>query len=121
LVIRATALASRGQHVPAAAAAEKLCALFPKNAERLYDAACCYGLCTAGVSQGKSSEQLTPEETATRKRYAARALELVAAAVQLGYKDMVKIETDPDLAAIRQEEDYRTLVARLKAPATNPK
>jgi serine/threonine protein kinase/tetratricopeptide (TPR) repeat protein len=116
LVIRAAALAGRGQHVLAAAAAEKLCALNPKKPNPTYDAACCYALCFAGVGQGKSPQQLGPQEMATRKRYAARAIELLAAAIRLGFDDMVKIETDPDLAAIRQEEGYRKLLASLKPP-----
>jgi tetratricopeptide (TPR) repeat protein len=116
LVIRATALAHRGQHVAAAETAEKLRALDPKNTIYHYDAARCYGLCVPGVGQGKSPEQLASAEVATRKRYAARAIEFLTEAVRLGFQDMGKIETDADLVAIRQEEGYRKLMARLKAP-----
>jgi serine/threonine protein kinase/tetratricopeptide (TPR) repeat protein len=114
LTIRATALASRGQHLPAAEAAEKLRALGPTNPRYIYNVACLYALCVSSVDQGKSLQQLTPEETVAKRRYAARAIESLTSAVKFGYRDMVQIETDPDLASIRQEEGYRALIARLK-------
>jgi serine/threonine protein kinase/tetratricopeptide (TPR) repeat protein len=113
-VIQATALASRGQHISAAAAAEKLRALDPMDSRKAFDAACIYALCVSSVGQGKLPEQLTEQEITTRKRYTERAIELLAAAAQLGYS-IAQIETDLDLAAIRQEEGYRKLVASLKA------
>jgi hypothetical protein len=115
LFIRAAVLASRGQHIAAAAAAERLRTLDPKNPGFLYDAACGYALCVPSVGQGKSQEQLTSDETAARKRYARLAIETLDAVVQLGFKNVTRFETDPDLAAIRQEEAYCALVARLKA------
>jgi tetratricopeptide (TPR) repeat protein len=114
LFIRSAVLASRGQHVLAAEAAEKLRALDPKNMDFLYDAACGYALCVASIGQGKSPGQLTAEEAAAGKRYAARAIETLSAAVQLGYKDAARIESDIDFAAIRQEEGYHALIARLR-------
>jgi tetratricopeptide (TPR) repeat protein len=114
LFIRTAVLASRGQLVLAAEAAERLRALDPKNAGFLYDAACGYALCVASVGQRKSAAQLTAEEAAARKRYAACAIETLSTAVQFGYKDVGKIESDIDFAAIRQEEGYRVLIARLR-------
>ena len=62
LTVRATALAWRGQPVPAAEAADKLLALDSKNCRNAYNAACIYALCVSSVGRGKSPEQLTPEE-----------------------------------------------------------
>jgi tetratricopeptide (TPR) repeat protein len=115
LFIRAAVFAGRGKHIAAAAAAEKLHTLDLKNTDYLYDAACAYALCVASVGRGKPPDLLTPEEVATKNRYAARAIEILAALIQLGFKDVVRIETDPDFAAIRQEEAYRALLAPLNA------
>jgi serine/threonine protein kinase/tetratricopeptide (TPR) repeat protein len=115
LVIRAAALAGRGQHAQAAATAESICALDPKDMGTLYDAAHCYALCVASVARGKPPDRLTPEEADLRDRYAKRAVELLTEAVQRGYKDVANLELDPDLAALRRTKDFQTLIERLKA------
>jgi tetratricopeptide (TPR) repeat protein len=117
LTIRATALASRGQHVAAAETADKLLTLDAKNSDNAYNAACMYALCVSSVGQGKPPEQLTPQEATAQKRYATRALDTLLEAVALGYSDLVNIETDSDLDSIQQDDRYRTLIARLKPAA----
>jgi serine/threonine protein kinase/tetratricopeptide (TPR) repeat protein len=121
LVVRARALAGRGEHVTAAATAEKLRALGPDDSANLYDVACCYALCAAGVAPAKAPDRLTADEAATRARYVARALEDLAAAVQRGYRDVAHMEADTDLVAIRPEKQYVQLVDRLKAKPAPPK
>jgi hypothetical protein len=68
----------------------------------------------SSIGHGKSPEQLTSEEAALKNRYATRAIETLKAAIDLGYRDMVQIETDSDLTSIRKDERYRVLIARLK-------
>jgi hypothetical protein len=126
LVIRARALAGRGNHAAAAVTTEKLRALDPEDGPNLYDVACCYALCAAGVAPTKPPDRLTAEEAATRARYVALALKDLAAAVRRGYKDVAHMEADADLAALRPEKEYEELVHRLKAataaakPGTGP-
>jgi serine/threonine protein kinase/tetratricopeptide (TPR) repeat protein len=115
LVIRARALAGRGRHAEAAATAEKLRALGPEDGPNLYDVACCYALCAAGVGPANAPDRLTLEESATRTRYVAQALQDLAAGVQRGYTDMPHLEYDSDLTALRSEKDYLELIRRLKA------
>ncbi len=115
LLLRTAALAVRGRHADAAATAEKVRERAPKNADSLYNLGCCYALCAGGVAPGIPPEQLGLAEASARKRYAALAVEALAEAVRLGYKDATNLETDPDLAAVRREEGYRQLVERLKA------
>jgi tetratricopeptide (TPR) repeat protein/tRNA A-37 threonylcarbamoyl transferase component Bud32 len=117
LVARARTLAGRGGHAAAAVTAEKLRALAPENESILYDVACCYALCAAGVAPAKGTDRLTPEQAATRARYVARALQDLAAAVQRGYKDVAHLEADADLAALRSEKEYVRLADGLKAAA----
>jgi tetratricopeptide (TPR) repeat protein/tRNA A-37 threonylcarbamoyl transferase component Bud32 len=114
LVIRAAALAGRGRHADAAATAEKLRALGPADPSTLYEVARCYALCASGVAPGKSPDALSPEQSKARRDYAARALEALAKAVRKGYKDVGRMEADPDLAAVRSERTYRELLERLR-------
>lgn len=114
LSMRAGALARRGQHVLAAQTAEKLRDLDPKNAAFLYEVACCYALCVPSVGQGKSMDQLTAEEIATRRRYTNLALDDLSAALQGGFKPPRRIEWDPDFAAILQDERFQVLAARAR-------
>jgi serine/threonine protein kinase/tetratricopeptide (TPR) repeat protein len=121
LVIRARAIAGQGRHVEAAATAEKLRALDPEDGANLFDVACCYARCAAGVGQPMYRNWLTAEEADTRRRYVDRALNDLTAAAQRGYRDMPHFEYDPDLAALRPEKEYLELLRRLKAetpPAT---
>jgi serine/threonine protein kinase/tetratricopeptide (TPR) repeat protein len=115
LQIRATALADRGQHALAAATAEKLRALAPRDGSNLYDVACLYALFVPAVAAGKKPDQLTPEEAAARAKYTRCAVETLTEAVRRGFKDVRRMEADPDLAAIRSAQGYQKLVERLKA------
>jgi tetratricopeptide (TPR) repeat protein len=117
LIARAVALARRGQLGPAAATAEALRRRAPDDADNLYNVACCYALCAAGVTPSQAGGGLTAAEQATRKGYAARAVADLEAAVARGYKDVGNLRSDPDLASIRQEEGYRKLLDRLQATA----
>jgi tetratricopeptide (TPR) repeat protein len=121
LVIRASALAARGRHADAAATAEKLRELAPVDGTTLYNVACCYALCVSGVAPGKAPDKLSADEAAARGRYTTRALVNLTEAVGRGYKDMVQMESDPDLAAIRSEREYQQSVERLRATTRPPR
>ncbi len=114
LLGRAGALARRGRPAEAAATAEKMRQLKPKDAINLYNVACCYGLCAAAVGTGQPADALTPEEKALRAEYVARALKDLRAAAEHGFRNVEKIESDPDLAPLRSEAGYRALLAELK-------
>jgi tetratricopeptide (TPR) repeat protein len=88
LLLRSAVLAGRGQHAPAALTAEKIRSLGPRNAAVLYDVACCYGLCVAGVAAGKTPDQLTVAESADRAKYLRCAIATLREAVKRGYKDV---------------------------------
>jgi hypothetical protein len=115
LTRRAGALARRGRAAEAAATAEKMRQLRPLDAVNLYNVACCYALCVPAVGMGKPAEALTPEEKASRADYAARAQKDLRAAADHGFRNLEKIESDPDLDSLRSEAGYRALVAELKA------
>ena len=74
LVGRAALLARRGKPADAAATAEKLRALKPKDGANLYNVACCYALCIPAVGAGKTADMLTAEEKKERAGYTAQAV-----------------------------------------------
>jgi tetratricopeptide (TPR) repeat protein len=115
LINRAAGLARLGKPADAAATAEKMRELKPEDGANLYNVACCYALCVPAVGAGKPADQLTAEQKAARALYTARALKDLRAAADHGYRDVEKIESDPDLAALRPEAGYRALVGELKA------
>jgi hypothetical protein len=46
------------------------------------------------------------------------ALDSLRAAVQKGFRDTALVETDPDLASLRGEKDYRAILEELKKPTS---
>jgi serine/threonine-protein kinase len=95
-------LASGGKAAEAARQADALCRQRPKSIPIQVDAARCYAAC-AGVT----------DEPAEKRRYAAKAIDALHAAVAAGFKDGVGLTNDPHLAPLRGEADYQALVKDL--------
>jgi serine/threonine-protein kinase len=93
-----------GQHTRAA----ELAAAIEKEAkvdrEVLVLLAQCYAQCAAAV----------PEQAELRNRYAAKALEALNKAIASGYADLVSLETEPDLDALRGSGEFTSLLERLR-------
>jgi tetratricopeptide (TPR) repeat protein len=115
LVGRAAALARAGRPDAAAATVEKMRALKPEDGVNLYNVACCYALCVSAVGAGNEPDALPAEDRAARADYAARAIKELRAASDHGFRDVEKMESDPDLDALRRDPGYRALVGELKA------
>jgi tetratricopeptide (TPR) repeat protein len=103
LYLRAAVLARRGRHAEAAEAANRLAALKPKDGVSLYNAACGFALCVAAS-----------DDKALQARYAERSLALLRQAFAAGYTDVVHIEHDKDLDALRGREDFRAFLDGLR-------
>jgi tetratricopeptide (TPR) repeat protein len=114
LYARAAVLARRGQLAAAAATVEKLADLTPKTSSCLYDAACGYALCAAAVAGGEPPGQLSPGAKVQREEYAARAVQLLRAAVRAGYDNVPHLRRDNDLDPLRDREDFRQLLRELE-------
>jgi tetratricopeptide (TPR) repeat protein len=114
LVGRALALARLGRVAEAAATAEILRGLKPDDGANRYDVARCYALCVPAIGEGKTADALTAEEKASRADYTARAVQELHAAAEHGFRELEKIESDPDLDALRQDAGYRAFVIGLK-------
>ncbi len=74
----------------------------PRSIPLLLDAA---RACATGVALSK--------EPAVKQRYVERAVGALHAAVRAGYKDSIALKTDPDLAPLRKEPLFTSLLAGL--------
>lgn len=91
-----------GQHARAASDADKLLSGNPDR-EVLVEVAQCYAQCAGAVLA----------DPALRAAYTDKALDALARAVDQGYKDVVILETEPDLDAVRDDPRFRALLDRI--------
>ncbi len=113
------ALARCGNHARAVEIAEAVRKRSPKDEESLFKVACCYALCAAAVAPEKGSA-LTPEDRKLQREYAAKAVDALRHAMANDYRDVVSIETEPDLDPIRQEPGLKSLVVDLTNSTARP-
>ena len=82
----------------------------PGNA---YDAACALSLCVPIAE--KDIKVVTELRAKQAQFYADEAMKMLRDAVAKGYKDVARMKKDPDLAPLRQREDFKKLLAELSA------
>src|SRR5262249_43574403 len=104
------ALARCGRHGEAAAIADKLRERAAADPGMLFYAACGYALCA-----GALDDPATGGSPEARGRYGDRAVEVLGQAIRAGYRDVVALETDPDLTPIRKDPAFVALIERLRA------
>src|SRR5262249_26223929 len=83
--------------------------LWPGNAAELVRVAGDMAL-TASVGKDKAS----PEEQAERQRYADEAVATLRQALEAGYPNPQRLESDPHLASLRGREDFQELLTAFK-------
>jgi serine/threonine-protein kinase len=77
-----------------------------------YDLACDHALLAAAAADPRSG--LSADERAAA---AERAMTALRRAVAAGFRDLAKLHTDPDLALLRDRNDFRLLMMDLAMPA----
>jgi tetratricopeptide (TPR) repeat protein len=95
-----------GEHVRAAAIAEQLRAGRPDQ-ELLFEIACGYAQSAAAVGG--------PDDAGLRDKYTAAAVAALADAVARGYRDVVALETEPDLRQLHADPGYQELLKKVQA------
>ncbi len=93
-----------GQHARAAELAAKIQQRPNIDREELIEVAQCYSQCAAAASPDSNLSQ----------QYIEKALRAIDQAIGKGYKDVVVLETEPDLGALRGRTEFQALLARLK-------
>jgi eukaryotic-like serine/threonine-protein kinase len=99
------ALARCGKHAEAAKIAEMLVATPPRDEELYFFSACGYAL-AAG----------TAGNAALARQYVGKAVECLRKGKERGWADVASLETDPDLAPIRNDPAFQALLAEFPRP-----
>jgi tetratricopeptide (TPR) repeat protein len=108
-----------GEHAAAAEAAADLARIAFNPGEDAYKAACFLSRCIPLAQQDKKLSDGRRQELA--RSYGDRAMEALRQAAAKGYKDIAHLQRDKDLDALRQREDFRTLLAELEKAAPKDK
>src|SRR5262249_2849592 len=98
-----TTLARCGETARAIGLAQRLTQSLAHEAAVLFDVACCYAICQGLATEGT-----------LREHYTAQALESLRQAVSHGYKDVVSLETEPDLDSLREQPNFQAFLAELR-------
>jgi tetratricopeptide (TPR) repeat protein/tRNA A-37 threonylcarbamoyl transferase component Bud32 len=93
-----------GRYEEAAQLAESLRVGRDSDRELLMVIARCYGQCAAAVTEPRQ-----------RRQYQEKAMAALQASVQQGYKDLMTLETEPELDAIRELPEYAKLLSDFHA------
>jgi tetratricopeptide (TPR) repeat protein len=104
-------------------ALDALARLEPKQAWKLFYAACAYGVCAKLASgwpgygpfpptkaAGKNAEDVKAHTPTDGQRYARAAIDLLQAAEKAGYKNIRSARSHPDFAALGDVPDFKKLV-----------
>jgi len=110
LEMRGTQFVREGRTTDAVQAVAKLRELGTATVDQLYNAACVYSLCAAGIKAEK--DELTAEQAAERQKYIDHALETLREAIKAGYKDFAHIQKDPDLTVLRDLPEFKALLPK---------
>jgi tetratricopeptide (TPR) repeat protein len=94
-----------GRHREAARSCSDLRVRAAKNPQVLLDIAGGYALCAAAVKMTDASLAST---------YTESALQALAQAISLGYRDAVRLSRLPDLSAVRDQARFKQMLAKLK-------
>ena len=104
------ALARCGDHAGAAAIAEELVKVPPKDGAIYVQAACGFALAAgAARAPGGGNADLV-------QHYVDRALKCLRDAKDRGWEDVQGLETDTDLEPIRKEPAFQTLLGEFRQP-----
>ncbi len=106
-----------GQHQQAAEIADRLGQEAAENAGTLFYVACGYALSAGAIAGQADDASLSDELRMLREKYTKQATDTLEAAVTLGYRDAVSLETDPDLEPVRRSPAFQRLLVELKKPA----
>jgi serine/threonine-protein kinase len=96
--------AQLGMHQLASQAAAEVQKDAPKHSGKLFSAACAESLNARAVSG----------DSALRKKYSDRAVEILTQAIDHGYRDLRSLQTVPELQPLRDHDGLKRLVGELK-------
>ena len=107
-------LARCGFHEAAAKKAEEIHKKSPKDVDTLLNIMRCYALCSAAAGDQDESTITTAEKAKLRDTYAASAASCLKQATANGLRNVVDVETDPDIDAIRNYPAFQDALDKLR-------
>jgi serine/threonine-protein kinase len=110
-------LARCGQHKTAVKMAGEIQEKSPKGVDTLLNLMRCYALSCAALG---GSATPTAEQAKLREAYAGRAAKCLEQAIASGCRDVVDIETDPDIDAIRNHAAFQRALEKLRRSSVQP-
>ena len=111
-LLRATALAGRGEHARATHEANAVARQEGAGQINHYNIACVFALSSAAA---ENDGKLAPADRARLKaQYADRAVDFLRQAVAEGYEDAPGLKGDPDLNSLHSREDFQKLVREVE-------
>ena len=111
-LLRATALAGRGEHARATHEANAVARQEGAGQINHYNIACVFALSSAAA---ENDGKLAPADRARLKaQYADRAVDFLRQAVAEGYEDAPGLKGDPDLTSLHSREDFQKLVREVE-------
>jgi tetratricopeptide (TPR) repeat protein len=99
-----------GDVTEAAALADRIASAPKIDREYRFDLARCYAQCGRATREKKDAN--TAANQAQAEVYWLKAIEQLRKAVAEGYRDRVSLETEPDLAPIRNRDDFKALLPK---------
>ena len=102
-----------GQHEIASKTAEELITKPPLDSRVYFQAACGFSLCAGAVAE----EPASPETKALIGHYTEKAFRALRLALGAGWKNVVEVETDPDLDAIRGAPGFEAILGEYRKAA----
>ncbi len=102
-----------GEHKMASKTAKQMITSPPLDVRVYYYAACAFSLCAGALAD----EPASPETKALARDYTESAFQSLRLAQSAGWKNVVDVETDPDLDAIRNAPGFDAIVAELRKAA----
>ena len=72
----------------------------------LVDVACCFAICSGVMPNDPPGKEAA-------EKYALRAMENLRKAIESGYREVVNLETEPELDPLRSREDFKNLLSEL--------
>jgi serine/threonine protein kinase len=115
-------LARCGKYQAAAKKAEEIRKKSSKDVDTLLNLMRCYALCTLAVSGPQAQRIPAAERAKLREEFAASAASCFEKAVANGFRNVVDVETDPDVDAIRTNPAFDRALNKLREavePAAN--
>jgi tetratricopeptide (TPR) repeat protein len=100
------ALARCGEHAEAAKIAEALVSTPPRDEQLYFQSACGFALAASAA-----------RDSALARTYTDKAIDCLRKGKARGWSDVASLETDPDLAPIRDDPAFRALVSEFARPA----